>query len=1503
MKNTTSQLKNNIAVLCATAVFIFASSLPSFSQCVIPVSLADRTSQSTVIVEARVIDKNSFWNNAHTLIYSGHRLQVYKVFKGNITATEIEIITEGGEVGNDLLVVEPSLQLNTDEVGIFFLQAPAVINSSSIVPASLQFEPYSSVQGLVRYDLLMRTAGDLFSTYSNISASLYQPISNQLQQSFAVINNFNINDYGGDESGRATPTFSSITPASVAAGRLAASQITISGNNFGAGPYGGSRLLAFADANNGGATYFPIPANHIVSWSNTSIVAWVPTGAGSGYVRVTNDLNESAFSWMTLQVDYNESNVVSGNYYQPDLVNDNGSGGYTYLYNTTFNGNAAAVGAFERAMQTWRCGTFVNFSKSGTTGTSCQALDGANVVTFDGACALPNGVLGISYSYYSSCGSGVWYVTENDLKFRTNGTGGITWNYGPAATGGSNYDFESVALHELGHSHQLGHTVLTPPSVMHYAMPNATDRRTLTATSETAGGNDIMSRSTVNNSCGPTAMIALTSGSCNMAAPVANFSASPTSGCNNFNVTFTDMSSAPTTWSWSFPGGTPATSTVQNPVVNYSTPGTYNVTLTVTNSFGSDTKTVTSMITVNSCPAPVANFTGTPTTVCVTQTVTFTDLSTNSPTSWSWSFPGGSPATSTLQNPVITYNTAGGPYNVTLTATNATGSNSYTRTAYITVNNCPPPVANFTGTPTSVCTGGTVQYTDLSTNSPTSWSWSFPSGTPATSTLQNPLITYNTVGVFNVTLTATNAAGSNSFTRTLYITVSSCSGPVNNDCANATVLTVGAPCINGTNVGATTQVGEPTAAGCLASTMNATVWYTFTTGPAGIYYVDTDHGTNTDTQIKIYSASCMPTALQEVGCSDDDGVAYTLAAVATVSLAASTQYWVQVDIYSTSTGTWCINVYPGNGPPNDCVNNAIDITTTLINPVSPSNPYDCTYGYVYNATTSIGDDPTRQDVSGDPNNCNSKNPILVNNPEHYDVWFKFTLSAPKNVYLHLAPTNLNDPWLPVMGLYSGTPVSTCPTGQISGLTYIDCSAGEVIVIGEVPPFNDAGGARDEAICSTPVRPRIDIGGLLAGTYYLRVWDFQGFINEGTFTLCAESSDPRPYSSDDCPSSPNIGYIGPDYNVDVPGITYTGLSNAGNHGNDFGNPSAVQCAAGVPNEPALGGTPAGDARLGCAGGWTTWIGTINNIMNITVVHAFTVTACSGCEPTAKLKFSNIRRDGTPGNAVQLQVMAPGNCTGSTQTVMNIADTASCIEMRPAANAALPSGQYSIVIDGQDGQLIEYDLTLTLDYPCDVNRDITGDTCGPLVFLPPTTPPLPVELISFTGVHFNGVNKLEWVTVSEINNNYFEIQKSADGINFNVIKVVGGAGNSNSEIHYFSYDYEPANPLTYYRLRQVDFDGKIEYSRTITVSAKEASSSLVYTALDDEGNLSVQLLSDREQQILVRLFNVTGELIIQENMNAVKGGNNFKVNTSQLSRGMYFFQVIDNSNLVSQKKFIR
>ena len=171
-------------------------------------------------------------------------------------------------------------------------------------------------------------------------------------------------------------------------------------------------------------------------------------------------------------------------------------------------------------------------------------------------------------------------------------------------------------------------------------------------------------------------------------APTANFAANVTTGPAPLTVTFVDQSNnAPTTWNWTFEGGTPATSTDQNPVVSYTIPGVYAVTLLATNDIGNDIEIKNSYITVTeqTVMAPVANFTASIIDGDAPLAVTFIDNSTNIPDSWLWEFPGATPAFSNEKNPTVTYPNEG-TFPVTLTVTNAGGTDSHTISSYINVN-------------------------------------------------------------------------------------------------------------------------------------------------------------------------------------------------------------------------------------------------------------------------------------------------------------------------------------------------------------------------------------------------------------------------------------------------------------------------------------------------------------------------------------------------------------------------------------------------------------------------------------------------------------------------------------------------------------------------------------------------------------------------------------------------------------------------------------------------
>jgi len=146
-------------------------------------------------------------------------------------------------------------------------------------------------------------------------------------------------------------------------------------------------------------------------------------------------------------------------------------------------------------------------------------------------------------------------------------------------------------------------------------------------------------------------------------------------------VTFTDQTiGVPDLRTWTFQGGTPPSFNGTEAKITYSTPGTYDVTLTVLNAINTSTETKDGYITVTF----VADFLADNTTIKAGETIFFTDLTNGEPTAWNWSFPGGDPATSDQQDIAVTYQDIG-TYDVTLEASDINNTSTETKTGYIIV--------------------------------------------------------------------------------------------------------------------------------------------------------------------------------------------------------------------------------------------------------------------------------------------------------------------------------------------------------------------------------------------------------------------------------------------------------------------------------------------------------------------------------------------------------------------------------------------------------------------------------------------------------------------------------------------------------------------------------------------------------------------------------------------------------------------------------------------------
>ncbi len=238
-------------------------------------------------------------------------------------------------------------------------------------------------------------------------------------------------------------------------------------------------------------------------------------------------------------------------------------------------------------------------------------------------------------------------------------------------------------------------------------------------------------------------------------------------------------------------------------------------------------------ININNCtlPQPIANFSASQTNICEGNCINFIDLSTSSATggitAWSWTFNGGTPSTSNQQNPTNVCFAAAGTYTISLTVTDANGSDDSTMTAYITVTNCTTPTAGFSISDNEICAGECIDFTDMSTAA-TSWLWTFNGGSPSTSTDQNPTnICFGTDGVYSIELIASNSFGSDTITDTVTVHPT----PIVNAGSNVTITLGNNTILNATGSNGSYSWTPPTWLSCptcpsTTSTPEETITYT-----------------------------------------------------------------------------------------------------------------------------------------------------------------------------------------------------------------------------------------------------------------------------------------------------------------------------------------------------------------------------------------------------------------------------------------------------------------------------------------------------------------------------------------------------------------------------------------------------------------------------------------------------------------------------------------------------
>jgi hypothetical protein len=186
-------------------------------------------------------------------------------------------------------------------------------------------------------------------------------------------------------------------------------------------------------------------------------------------------------------------------------------------------------------------------------------------------------------------------------------------------------------------------------------------------------------------------------------------------------------------------------------------------------------------------------------------------------------------------------------------------------------------------------------------------------------------------------------------------------------------------------------------------------------------------------------------------------------------------------------------------------------------------------------------------------------------------------------------------------------------------------------------------------------------------------------------------------------------------------------------------------------------------------------------------------------------------------------------------------------------------------------------------------------------------LPVELLDFVGTAKEGYNLLEWRTVSELTNDYFELQRSVDAVDWQVISKVNGQGTSTQTTSYKGLDKELNHDMYYYRLKQVDFDGKFTYTKTISLENLSNSSkvglTLVYPNPATE-YINLSYYSPSIDEVQLSIMDVQGRKVKVFTFNLEKGQSMTRLNLQGLAKGYYFIKIVSQTGFYQiQKPFIK
>jgi hypothetical protein len=264
----------------------------------------------------------------------------------------------------------------------------------------------------------------------------------------------------------------------------------------------------------------------------------------------------------------------------------------------------------------------------------------------------------------------------------------------------------------------------------------------------------------------------------------------------------------------------------------------------------------------------------------------------------------------------------------------------------------------------------------------------------------------------------------------------------------------------------------------------------------------------------------------------------------------------------------------------------------------------------------------------------------------------------------------------------------------------------------------------------------------------------------------------------------------------------------------------------------------------------------------------------------------RTTGGTQSKVGITLTVTGNVTGTKYVNFNKYYTNTSYSLTPQTNL------FTIPANSTDKkvtiEIVSFNNSSTLGVIVD---DVTLQTVPPAI--------LPVEWVSFTAALKNEKAVLNWETANEKNNNYFIVERSSNGNSFDSVGIV--AANSRS-IYQFT-DATLTAGVSYYRLRQVDIDGKIQFSKTVIVRWDKTTTAFKVFPTIATSTIQTSFTSTTAAAAKINIYDANGRLIVSMQKAVSAGANQQSVNVTSLPAGLYYFQVQSNDAAINHTQAFR